>query len=265
MSRDRHEEFKELHRKFQHLEQNRKAYVKESSKTISRQQKLIDKLRKDNEYLKNQYKDLTRKPRDSISHTQMLDLNEQVDIYAEKVSLEKERVAELSKHTKLMKRKLLQVRKEMGGVNAARENHRMVQKQMHILENRLDKALVKFTKVLAENKDLRKTIDDMRKERNTFDELHKKLENELTLKKSQMADIIESSNQAYEIRDRARRDISDIERQNDIEQASHNDMIMELDRIHDKIMENKDKGTLCSSCVRARSARISIISHVSIT
>ena len=42
----------------------------------------------------------------------------------------------------------------MGGVNAARENQLMVQKQIRILENRLDKALVKFNEALAHNKEL---------------------------------------------------------------------------------------------------------------
>jgi hypothetical protein len=40
-----------------------------------------------------------------------------------------------------------------------------VQKQIRILENRLDKALVKFNEALAHNKQLRETIDNLRRER----------------------------------------------------------------------------------------------------
>ena len=50
----------------------------------------------------------------------------------------------------------------MGGVNAARENQMMVQKQIRILENRLDKALVKFNEALSHNKSLREKIDNLR-------------------------------------------------------------------------------------------------------
>jgi hypothetical protein len=36
-----------------------------------------------------------------------------------------------------------------------------VQKQIRILENRLDKALVKFNEALAHNKQLRESIDNL--------------------------------------------------------------------------------------------------------
>ena len=46
----------------------------------------------------------------------------------------------------------------MGGVNAAKEGQKMIQKQVRILENRLDKALVKFNEALANNKRLREVL-----------------------------------------------------------------------------------------------------------
>lgn len=83
-------------------------------------------------------------------------------------------------------------------MNAARENQAMIQKQIRILENRLDKALVKFNEALAHNKKLRDTIDDLRRERVVFDSIYRKLEKELHEKKKQMANIIELSNLSYE-------------------------------------------------------------------
>merc|ERR1712227_996865 len=99
------------------------------------------------------------------------------------------------------KHKILQQRKVMGGVHAARENQQMISKQIRILENRLDKALVKFNEALAHNKQLRETIDDLRRERVVFDNIYKKLEKELQEKKKQMANIIELSTLSYEQRD----------------------------------------------------------------
>ena len=57
-----------------------------------------------------------------------------------------------------MRNKVHQQRKTMGGVNAPRENYMMVQKQIRILENRLDKSLVKFNEALAHNKKLREGL-----------------------------------------------------------------------------------------------------------
>lgn len=90
----------------------------------------------------------------------------------------------------------------------------MIQKQIRILENRLDKALVKFNEALATNKKLRDEIDDLRRERLVFDNIYRKLDKvdtphftgvsigsksdvltqELHEKKKQMANIIELSN-----------------------------------------------------------------------
>ena len=53
----------------------------------------------------------------------------------------------------------------MGGVNATQENHQVVDKQIKVLENRLDQALVKFNEALSFNKVLREQIDNLRRER----------------------------------------------------------------------------------------------------
>lgn len=53
----------------------------------------------------------------------------------------------------VMKQKIADKRRNIGGVNAAKENQAMVGKQVRILENRLDKALIKFNEALAKNKE----------------------------------------------------------------------------------------------------------------
>ena len=52
-----------------------------------------------------------------------------------------------------------------GGVNAAKENSLQVMKQVKVLENKLDKALVQFNEALSSNKVLREEIDNLRRER----------------------------------------------------------------------------------------------------
>ena len=64
----------------------------------------------------------------------------------------------------------------MGGSNAGAENQRIVEKQVRILENKLEQALVKFNKNLANNRKLREEIDDLRGERISFEGIHQKLE-----------------------------------------------------------------------------------------
>jgi chromosome segregation ATPase len=99
-------------------------------------------------------------------------------------------------------RQVMYHRKQMGGVNASRENHIMIEKQIRILENRLDKALIRFNEAVSSNKQLRQEIDDLRRERVVFENVYKRLERELQEKKKQMTETIELSNRAYEQRDR---------------------------------------------------------------
>jgi len=141
----------------------------------------------------------------------------------------------------------------MEGANAAAENQRTAEKQLRILENRLDQALVKFNKSLANNRRLREKIDNLRGERIAFEGVYKKLEKvsegliqchgkysgpmslELTFstllqglqdRKRQMAQVIEQSNVAYEQRDKSRLEIMAID-QSDKKEQDHFDKQME--------------------------------------
>lgn len=64
-------------------------------------------------------------------------------------------------------------------MNSGIENESNLQKQIKILENRLDKANQKFNETTANNKELKNLIDSFRRERVIFDNLYKKLEKEL--------------------------------------------------------------------------------------
>jgi hypothetical protein len=61
-------------------------------------------------------------------------------------------------------------------------------------------ALEKYNKSLASNKKLRETIDNLRRERITFEKLSKKFGKDIAEQKKGMSDLIEQSNAAYEAR-----------------------------------------------------------------
>ena len=54
--------------------------------------------------------------------------------------------------------------------------HIAVQKQIRVMENRLDKSLVRFNSALATNAQLRTMIDHLRQERSVFEGIYKKLQ-----------------------------------------------------------------------------------------
>jgi chromosome segregation ATPase len=87
--------------------------------------------------------------------SQLSALHDQIDSYTVRSEVEKKNIATLGSNIETVKAKIEALRAAVGGSRAAEENHRTQNKQTKILENRLDKALVKFNEVLAENKTLR--------------------------------------------------------------------------------------------------------------
>jgi len=217
------------------MEVNRKSFAEESHLVLRKQQQTIEKLRKENETLKADVSNLqtrtTLKPICSFEQAQLDKLYTDLERFTRQNDLEKSRSASMEKQISSLREKVWRRRRSMGGINAASDNQRIVEKQVKILENRLDQALVRFNKSLSYNRKLRETIDDLRGERVSFDGVHKKLEKELQEKKKKMAKVIEHSNLAYEQRDRAQLEITAIEQANRKEQDAFEQQMTELGNI----------------------------------
>ena len=110
---------------------------------------------------------------------------------------EKEAQKSIQVHISNFQKKIIEKKKNCLGMNSGAESESSLQKQIKILENRLDKANQKFNETISVNKELKLVIDSLRKERVIFDNLYKKLECELQEKRKKMADIIEKANNAY--------------------------------------------------------------------
>lgn len=162
------------------MEVNRKAFAEESHQILRKQQISLEKLRSDNEALKTELAMETRshgRPTNAVGQRkEALKLRDELEHVNELIEQEKQTVQVTAEQAELLQQKIIHTRKNMGGVNAAKENQTMIAKQVRILENRLDKALVKFNESLAHNKKLRDEIDDLRRERVVFDSVYKKLE-----------------------------------------------------------------------------------------
>jgi len=155
--------------------------------------------------------------------------------------MEKRRLEELEKQSKIMHVKTLENQQTRGGVNAVKESDRAIHKQIRVLENRLDKALVKFNEALAFNKQLREEIDNLRRERVVFDQINAKLAKELHEKKKEMAQIIEISNIAYEARDQAQNEMALLKAHADKEQAQFETEWRELGRVLEQDRRLKER------------------------
>jgi chromosome segregation ATPase len=232
----RQQELGQLQKEYRNMEVNRRAYADESQALLRKQQANIDKLRKDNETLKNDIAVILRGSSRPMSTTQqefIQALTDQGDKYATSIEFERANIQTMEEQIQIMRAKTLQQRRAMGGVNASKENHFMIQKQIHILENRLDKSLIKFNEAISHNKSLRDKIDDLRRERVVFENIYRKMERELQDRKRHMAEIIEISNQSYEQRDTFQMEVAAIEQANRKEQEEFEEQMGTLGRLLD--------------------------------
>jgi hypothetical protein len=113
---------------------------------------------------------------------------------------------------------LTTTRGHMGGINSAKEQSTAVLKRIKLLENRLEKAYVKYNQSITHNKQLREQINNLRRERIMFESIHSNLERELAKLKRDMADMIQQANSAFEAREKALAEMNQLKGQAEKEQ-----------------------------------------------
>jgi hypothetical protein len=189
---------------------------------VQRQREIVESMKHENEVLRL---DLTRESRDqkkSSSSSGAADiqrLQDEAARYLKKIEKERANIEDLDRGIAKYQEKILDQKSRLGGVNAAQENNKLVQMQIRVLENRLDKNLMKFNETLGQNKALRMKIDEYRRERVVFDGIYKKLEKELHEKKKEMAAIIEDSKNAYQARDKSQSELITLQQNADKERS----------------------------------------------
>eukprot|EP00931_Biecheleriopsis_adriatica_P048462 TRINITY_DN2799_c0_g3_i1.p1 TRINITY_DN2799_c0_g3~~TRINITY_DN2799_c0_g3_i1.p1 ORF type:complete len:542 (-),score=166.51 TRINITY_DN2799_c0_g3_i1:257-1882(-) len=240
------QEIAELQRKFRVLENDKRACSEDSQGTIRKQRATIEKLTRENRKMKSEISESAPSsgtgPETKMTQDQLAKLETNranLDRKIEKEDILSHTLAEKVDQTN---RTIFDLREQMsknGGVNAALDNDKAVQKQIRVLENRLDQSMQKFNSAITANKGLREEIDKLRRERGVFDGIYRKLENELNGKKKEMANIIEQANAAYEARDSAQAQMASLKQQADKEHAEFEKEWRELGRLieNDKRMK----------------------------
>ena len=194
----------------------------EPMQRVFRQRETVEHQAHDNELLRLE---LTREAREAkktkstAGNSEVTRLQDQASMYVKKIENEKKKIEELDKEIAQYQARILDQKSRVGGVNAAQTNNQLVKRQIHVLEGRLDKSLLKFNEILAQNKTLRQRIDEYRRERVVFDGIYKKLEKELHDKKKEMNAIIEDSKNAYQAREKAQKEMLSIKHHAEKEKA----------------------------------------------
>ena len=155
-----------LKKEYRNMEVNRKSYTEDSRHVLSLQQQKLEKLRTENESIRADISTLqsrnSQQPLTKLEQEQLAKLYEESSVYKSRTEQMKTLAASTQEKIFTMRKQIWEHRRSTGGVNAEAENQQLIDKQRRMLENRLDQALVKFNKSLANNRKLRKHIDDLK-------------------------------------------------------------------------------------------------------
>lgn len=155
-------------------------------------------------------------------------LQDEASRYMKKIEVEREKIKDLDEQIIKYQELILDQKTRLGGINAAQINNQLIQKQIKVLDNRLDKCLLKFNETVAHNRSLRHKIDEYRRERIVFDGIYKKLERDLHEKKKEMTAIIEDSKNAYQLRDKSQSEMAALQQHAEKERADFEKDFKEL-------------------------------------
>ena len=153
-----------------------------------------------------------------------------------KIEIERSKISELDQQIVKYQEQILEQKTRLGGVNAAQVNNKLIQKQIKVLDNRLDKCLLKYNETIAQNKVLRQKIDEYRRERIVFDVIYKKIERDLHEKKKEMTAIINDSKNAYQARDKSQAEMRNLQSQAEKERS---DFEIEFKELGDMIKQQQ--------------------------
>merc|ERR1712014_282568 len=158
-------EIAELQRKFRVLENDKRAYSEDSQGIIRKQRATIEKLTRENRKMKAEMNETRSAPGGSCENKMTLEtigkLTEQREALTRQFDVETEKSKQLQDKLDSSQRQIFSLREDMGkhgGVNASLDNSKAVQKQIRILENRLDHAVQKFNEAITANRALREQI-----------------------------------------------------------------------------------------------------------
>jgi hypothetical protein len=100
-----------------------------------------------------------------------------------------------------MEAKIKERRAEIEGATGVKRVNEAVAKKIKSFERNLENTLQKYNEAYAANKKIRDEIDVLRRERNIYEDISTKLEEELNAKKQLMEEIVARGQEAHRKRE----------------------------------------------------------------
>ncbi|XP_028384821.2 coiled-coil domain-containing protein 63 [Phyllostomus discolor] len=227
-------ELRKLRQQFWKMVGSRKSFNFRSQQAIANQQKEIKTLQEEQDEITlllsliKSSRNLDRNEKNYIELRFLLQTKEDYDALIKSMKM---LLAELDDKIVQMEKKIINQKQIFTKLQEA-HSPRKLQKQIHVLETRLNLVTVQFDKVLTANAKLRKEIEDLRYEKAAYDNVFQQLHRRLSMQKKTMNVAIEQSAQAYEQRLEASARMAAMKERQQKDISQYNLEIRELERIY---------------------------------
>ena len=146
---------------------------------------------------------------------------------------------DLDLEIKRVQEEILAQKKLMNGATP-QEKHQKLLKEIKNLEFRLDKSNQRYNSTVANNNKLRTEIDKLRRERKIFQEVFKKLSQDLDVKKKEMERIVKIANNANHDREAATNELTELIKQAEEEKLQFDQQIQLVNQKIEKEKQMKE-------------------------
>jgi len=223
-----------LQRQYRLMEGDRKTYCDSSKSFLAKQRESISKLQKENSMLHFELTLVERRldyqEKNGIRHKKAKETINKGEMNVKKYKALLERMQEVDLKIKNMRNEIDKKKDECSKASSIKQTTEYKQRVISELENKLNKALIKFNQTLAINRKTRSLIDDLRGERACFDNLSRKYEKAINEQKRRMTEVIEASTTAYEMRLEAQNRISVLKEKTEKECQAFTQEMNEINR-----------------------------------
>nr|XP_011759910.1 coiled-coil domain-containing protein 63 [Macaca nemestrina] len=227
-------ELRKLRQQFRKMVESRKSFNFRNQQKIASQYKEIQSLKAEQDeitLLLSLMKSSRNMNRSEKNYMELCLLLQTKEDYEALIKSLKVLLAELDEKIVEMEKKIANQKQIFTKIQEA-NNPRKLQKQIHILETRLNLVTVHFDKMLTTNAKLRKEIEDLRFEKAAYDNVYQQLQRCLLMQKKTMNLAIEQSSQAYEQRVEAMARMAAMKDRQKKDISQYNLEIRELERLY---------------------------------
>lgn len=232
-------ELARLQRQYRIMDNDRKAYYKETQTVLRKQRRIIDglmaekvELDTDMALIKSSY-NLKKNKAASDKLNGYVGRQKQI---LDEIEAEKQQLADIESRIKRVEKEIPKQAKRGGANDVVRNKQFQLQRKARRLDNRLYTTNVNFNTLLVENNKLRSEIDHLLIERGVFNKHYKQLIDRLAATKQKTSDIIDQATQAYDQRDEANSKTAALRERNSKESVAHmtelKDLLRTLDHDH---------------------------------